>query len=204
MKKLVPNINITAVFTGLIFLITISLSGQSKYNLLCNSKLLSASVDTALQQIGIREKSGNNDGEVKKYLDCLGMREGLPYCAAGQYWCFMTAADGLGLNRKLIPIKRTAVANEMFSHASNTGRRMAYRASVHDLIVWRNKGSFSGHIERVYQVQKAGWVETIGFNTGGRTNTSQRDGSGVFKKRRNIYHPIGRMAVRGLIGFDSN
>jgi hypothetical protein len=38
--------------------------------------------------VGIKEKTGNNDGpEIKKILAYVGLKEGQPYCAASQSYC---------------------------------------------------------------------------------------------------------------------
>jgi hypothetical protein len=41
-----------------------------------------------LSKVGIKEKTGNNDGpDVKKILASVGLKEGNPWCAAGQSFC---------------------------------------------------------------------------------------------------------------------
>lgn len=45
-------------------------------------------VEVAASQVGVREKTGKNDGpEVRMYLREVGLSEGYPYCAAGLTWC---------------------------------------------------------------------------------------------------------------------
>ncbi len=45
-------------------------------------------VKVAESQVGVREKTGNNDGpEIRMYLRETGLSEGYPYCAAGLTWC---------------------------------------------------------------------------------------------------------------------
>ncbi|MFP4368605.1 MAG: hypothetical protein ACLFR2_03410 [Candidatus Kapaibacterium sp.] len=46
-----------------------------------------------------------------------------------------------------------------------------------------------------------GWIKTIGFNTTSGIPGDKREG--VFIRNRNIYHPLGRMLVRGIAGFRS-
>jgi hypothetical protein len=179
----------------------VPLSGFAKYNLPCRSTLLEASLDSAISQNGVREASGRNDGkQVELYQNSVGIGKRAPYCAAGQYWAFAVSADALGLLRTEIPIKRTGMANDLFNHAKAIGRKTTARPARHDLIVWRHAGSSSGHIERIISAGRAGWVETIAFNTSSGAGQA-RDGEGVFIKRRNLYAPLGNMAVRGLIGF---
>ena len=180
-------------------MITSALAAQEKYMLECDSRLLEASLDTAIAQAGTSELTDNNDGPVEKYLEAAGLMAGYPYCAAGQYYCFRSAADAFNMNHKEIPILRTGVANAIFNHAKNKKRSAKYIPAKHDLIVWRHQGKFSGHIERIIEAGKAGWVKTIAFNVSKRINGKRVEG--VFIKKRNVYHPLGRMLLRGLVGF---
>jgi len=173
-----------------------------RYDLYCNRHLLERSHDSLMSQVGVREASGRNDGEVEKYLHSVGLKKGNPYCAAGQYWCFMVAADALGMLYDSIPIPRSGVANAVFNFAMQKGKRAEYVADKHFLIVWRENASYRGHIERIIATGKAGWVTTVGFNTSS-ANGNQADGEGVFVRKRNIYHPLGRLKIRGIIGFYS-
>lgn len=174
-------------------------SAQTKYALSCDAELLGASLDSALLQAGVIELSGRNDGEPVKYMRAVGISGEAPYCAAGQYWSFLVAALALDLPVAAIPIKRTAVANAIYSDAAARGAKKAYCAEKHDLIVWRKKRSWRGHIERVVEVLERGWTVTIAFNTREKVGGEYREG--VFLKKRNVYHPLGRLAIRGLIGF---
>jgi hypothetical protein len=182
----------------ILLLLAMPAAAQRKYVVPADGALLEASLDTAIAQVGTIELTGKNDGPVAKYLASVGLPEGYPYCAAGQYYCFAAAADALELRRNLIPIRRTAVANAIYNDAQNRGKTAAYIPARHDLIVWRRRNSFSGHIERIVRLGSGGWVTTVAFNTGGQ---SDRDGEGVFLRKRNIFHPLGRMQIRGLIGF---
>jgi len=169
---------------------------MEKYVLQCRNDILELSEKYAISQIGTLEKSNRNDGNVLKYQIGLELDKGAPYCAAGVYWCFLQASIDLGLAENEIPIIKSAVANELFNDASRRGIRSKYIPGRHCLIVWRKKNNWSGHIERIIDVKKAGWVSTVGFNV-----TNIYGQHGVFRKKRNIFHPLGRLAVRGLIGF---
>lgn len=179
-------------------LITFSLGiGQTKFILNCNADLLDSSLDSAVSQIGIIEKTNKNDGDVEKYLRLFGLKKGQPYCAAGQYWCFYVSARELGLPLSEIPITKSPLAFKIFIDASKKGIRGHYQATMNDLIVWRKKNRKNGHIERVFHVSEKGNIMTIGFNSKDRKSGRQ----GVFFQKRNIYHPIGRLMIKGLIGF---
>ena len=173
--------------------------GQEKYVLPCSEDLLEQSYIIALLEIGTQERTNNNDGIVYKYQRALGLKEGSPYCAAGVYWCFLSAIKLLGIDESDIPILKSAVANSVFNDARKRGNNVSYIPQKHCLIVWRRINSWSGHIERIIEIQNAGWVITVGFNT--RNKTGQQ---GVFVRRRHIFHPLGRLAIRGMVGFSDN
>ena len=90
----------------------------------------------------------------------------------------------------------------MYNAAKKKGVLSEYIPEVNDLIVWKDKWSSSGHIERIVAVLDNGWVITVGFNTSNGLKGSQANGNGVYYRKRNLYHPLTRiLIVRGLIGF---
>jgi hypothetical protein len=178
------------------------LSASQKYLLFCRRDLLEMSESVAIAQAGVLEESGPNRGStISLYLASVGLGPGQPYCAAGQYWCFYQSCRALHLPFGTIPIMRTGSANRMFDHAASFGRLAAFSPQRHDLVVWRKPNSRQGHVERIISVGRKGWVKTIAFNTS--SPGSGTKAQGVFIKRRNLYHFLGRMFVRGLIGFQS-
>lgn len=141
-------------------LISYLLSSYTMYELPCNGDLLIESERIALTQVGVMEV-GNNKGEVAKYLASVGLSEGYPYCAAGVYWSFREASKKLNLSNSTIPIKRTAVANAVLNDAINRGKRVKKPINRHDLLVWKSKSSWKGHIERVIETKSKGKMRTF-------------------------------------------
>lgn len=173
-----------------------------RYLIPCEGKLLLLSRDSLLAQVGVKEKTGRNDGrKVESYLRSVGLAKGNPYCAAGQYWCFYSSATDLGMPKKSIPIYRTGSTVTMFNEAMKIGQKSNPYPIIDDLMFWRRPSQLRGHVERIIEVNKAGWVTTIGFNTSSGDKGSQDDGGGVYLRKRNIHHFLGRMVVRGFIGF---
>jgi hypothetical protein len=153
-----------------------------------------------MNQIGTIEKTNRNDGKaIKLYLESVGLTEGNPYCAAGQYFCFLKATELLGMDKKLIPIKRTGLAQEIFHHSKKFGERSDCKPVINDLIIWRKGNSAFGHIERIISVMPKGWVNTVAFNT--KKTIENKEIEGVFVKKRNLYHRLYGMAIKGLTGF---
>lgn len=148
-----------------------------------------------LQNVGVFEIAPNDSPEIRDYLTTVNIKRPAPYCQAFVYYCFYMA------DSNNIPIPRTAVANEPYNYAKKIGIKVKYEAKIHDLIVWKRAKSWTGHVERIFAINKAGWVHTVGANTSNNKYGDQRDGEGVYIKIRNIYHPLGRLNIRGLIGF---
>lgn len=149
--------------------------------------------DRCLGEMGKTEK-GNNTGEhirlYHKYVS-LNYSKRYPYCAMGQCWSF----------GDYIPFKRSASANRVFDNIRKQGYKTDYKAHVNDLLVWKHIRKYKGHIERIDTIyNNNGWVGTLAFNTSPQKG-SQDNGGGNYKKKRNIYHPLARLQVRGLVGF---
>ena len=166
----------------------------TSYEVPADWRLLRLSEKIARSQLGVREEQ-NNSGEVEKYLWAVGLGRGNPYCAAGVYWCFAIAADSLSIGRENIPVNRTAVANEMYNHSRKIGTKVKRKIRRHDLLVWKSKRSWKGHIERAISNESKGIVRTIGFNV------KLDKGEGVGIKTRFMNHPIGKLMYRGAITF---
>jgi hypothetical protein len=166
------------------------------YELLCDDELISISEKIAHSQIGVVE-SGNNSGDVEKYLSSVGLPEGNPYCAAGQYWCFLKAANELRISTIDIPFPRSGLANTLHYHAKLYGEKRLITELKDSFLIWRRSKSKFGHIERIIKQGKAGWVITIAFNV--KFKIDGRYFEGVSYKRRNIHHPLGRMYLRSIV-----
>ena len=176
-------------------------NAQTRYQLHCCSLLLDASHIVALEQIGTLELNNKNDGDVVKYLKLFGFKSSTPYCAAGQYYCFYEAANRVNISTDSIPIIKSALCMNIYNDAQNRGSKTRYFPQKHDLIIWKKSKSWQGHIERIHSVLANGWVETIGFNSSKTINGKKQEG--VFFQKRNILHPLGRLKIKGLVGFNN-
>jgi len=180
-------------------LLSTQLFSYQKYEVECNGLLLDYSRTVLLKQVGTLESGQNRGKKIEEYLKSVGLNPGNSYCAAGQYYCFADACRQLGLSSAFIPIPRTGLANAIFNFFQVKGKKVNYKPKTDDLIVWIKSNKVNGHIERIIEADKAGWVQTVGFNSSGIING--RKVEGVFIKKRNIFHAIGRMNIRGLAGF---
>lgn len=178
-------------------------TSRSRYVLKADSCVVTIAQDFAISQVGVTEATGNNDGpEVAAYLKVTGLGIGYPYCAAGISWSFAMAGDSLGIPRKELPVPMTAGSQIAYDHARKNGYKSeSNRPEVYDLYIWRRKDSYRGHIGWCYEIGEKGWVRTVEFNTSSGSSGSQDDGQGVWLRKRNILHPLGRLRTRGFVGF---
>ena len=181
----------------LIILLIPTLYSQTRYELKCPENLINGSYKILLEQVGKLE-TGNNRGIADIYNRSIGNPLGSPYCQAGQYYCYLTAAHKLGNPSMFLPLPRNGLANSTFDNAKRKGIKTRYAARKHDFIIWKSIYNYTGHIERIVEVRKGGWVKTVGFNTGSK---SEDNGEGVCYKMRNINFPLSRIKqIRGLVG----
>jgi len=186
----------------IILLFPIALFSQKKYELNCNPNILETSRLMLLQEVGTKEKSGRNDGkQIEKYLRSVGIKRPAPYCQAGQYWCFAEACNMLEFDNDSIPIQKSGLAISSVRYAKKNGNRTKYKPAIDDLIVWKKSRNWQGHVERIIYVGQKGWVLTVGFNTSNGKRGSQREGNGVYIRKRNILSGIGSLKIYGLVGF---
>lgn len=190
-----------------ILLFPLVLVSQERYALKSDSLILLLSEEFASSVVGVVELTGNNDGtSIEEMQRVGGGRKGEPYCYYYQYWAFWKAKYHLDNEcRKFeIPIPKGGLAQLPFNYAKKHGQKTDYFAEKHDLIVWKKANSWSGHIERVKEVLTGGWVRTYAGNTSNGLAGSQREGNGIFIRKRNIKHPLSRiLLIRGIVGYVS-
>lgn len=175
-----------------------------RYELPCLKSVTIVSYKVLIEQIGVRELTGHNDGPmIEKYLAYAGLnpKSKQPYCASGQVYCYRVSTEKLGIEYKFVPIPRTGLARGIWVYALHKGSLTKPLPQVNDLIIWGDPGSLSGHIERIVEVLKGGWVKTVGFNTGCGNGGSDWEGGGVCYKRRNVYNRLGKNKLLGFVGF---
>lgn len=143
-------------------------------------------MQVASSQIGIREKTGRNDGEVEKYIAFVGLdpKAHLPYCVAFISWC---GDQALG---EKSPYPKSAWSP---THLSG-GERLTTSTNVKPAGVF---GIYDRRRKRVshggFTLAKTGnYIITVEANTSNKAaigSEEDRDaskGGGVYKKRRRI------------------
>ena len=140
-------------------------------------------VAVAASQVGVREKTGKNDGkEVAMYLREVGLPEGYAYCAAGLTWCH---------NQLGIPNPQSAWSPDWFK------ANVVYRRGKPLFLPFESlPGQVAGfYSESKKRVSHGALIEseshqhyfTIEFNTNG---AGSDDGEGVrrlIRKKASVY-----------------
>lgn len=132
--------------------------------------------DIYTSQIGVREKTGNNDGAaVEKYLKATGLGKGNPWCAAFEKWCFDQAK-----------VKTTITAWSPSAHNSKNllmfRDKLTTEPRAGDVVCfyYANLGRI-GHTGFYDQRINESVYESVEGNTNG---SGSREGDGVYRKKR--------------------
>jgi hypothetical protein len=190
--------------SSLLWAVNSDKSRPQRVTISCDKATWEESLALVRQQVGVREATGRNDGpQVEAYLRSVGLGKGNPWCMALHYWAFAQVSSKP-------PIRRSGLVRAVWNDAVQRSRLEGARVWISsatldwtrdgDLIVWGFLTSTSGHIERQISRHSAGWVVTVAGNTSSGVAGSQRDGDGVYLRRRNTRHPLGRMVLMGAIG----
>ena len=153
------------------------------HNLPMKAALRTELVAVAASQVGVREKTGKNDGkEVAMYLREVGLSEGYAYCAAGLTWCH---------NQLGIPNPQSAWSPDWFK-ANVVCRRGKPLLLPFESLPGQVAGFYSESKKRVSHValiesESRQHYFTIEFNTNG---AGSDDGEGVrrlIRKKASVY-----------------
>jgi len=128
-------------------------------------------------EIGVRELTGNNDGErVEEYLASCGLSKGYAWCAAYVNWCY----NGVGIkgggaySPNWFPNAKTIYTN------GNRSNKMPAQCDVFG--VWFNDKNRIAHVGFIDKWTDGGdYCITVEGNT---NDGGSRDGDGVYRKRR--------------------
>lgn len=147
-----------------------------------------ALANIATVHIGIKEVGGNNRGkmveEFQKALD--GKAVGEPWCA-----CFVAYCVKQIEAQERVRSKLTLSEHCMTMWRSNPARQKA-KPFIGAIVIWRKKGSDSGHTGIVTSFN-AQVFQTVEGNTSDGSGLN-RDGDGVYRRSRHL---------GGVPGFDT-
>ena len=127
-------------------------------------------VKLAENEIGVRERNGNNSGpRVEEYLRTVGLKSGQPWCAAFVSWVYAKSnfpKPRSGWSPDLLPtgrLARSALPGNILGIYFSEYRRIA-----HVGLITRQDGD---------------WVTSVEGNT---NVTGSREGDGVYLKKRHV------------------
>ena len=133
-------------------------------------------IKTYTSFVGVKEKTGNNDGyEVGLFLNSAGLKEGFAWCAAFvNYVCKLSGVE--------TPANAPAWSPSWFPKAKTIPKETASRGDVF--------GLFYSNLKRIGHVgfidenwsEKGATIRTVEGNTNG---DGSREGDGVYIKHRN-------------------
>lgn len=181
-----------------------------KYVVKCDARIVDLLPKVAKSEIGIVEnpKNSNRGERVEMYLKAAHLQPGNPYCASFIVWCLKECIRALNLDRdKFMPFPSQGNANKFFDFAKATGKEVLPNPKVGDLLVWYNiLKPWKGHIGIIVEINVGGnsnCVLTVEGNTSSDVKGNQRDGDGVYLKKRYLNKPLSsQIKVRGLVGYE--
>ena len=180
-----------------------------KYVVKCDPRIVELLPKVLKSQVGVLEKpkNSNRGTEVEAYLKAAHLAPGNPYCAALQVWGFKECIRALNLDRDIyMPFPSQGNANKFYDYAKKNGFEVLPCPKVGDLIVWQNPFKlWSGHIGCIIEINvdnNPNCILTVEGNTSSSDKGNQRDGGGVFIKKRYLNRPLSTtLVIRGLIGY---
>ncbi|WP_426792308.1 CHAP domain-containing protein [Sphingobacterium sp. WOUb80] len=137
-------------------------------NCYIGSDLRKRIIDSALQEIGVREATGNNDGlRVETYLRYVGLGKGYAWCAAFVSWCYGRAGRSL---------PRNAWSPALFPKARRYTAEQIAQGSIRQADLFAIYSSSLGRINHVGLVrqQKGNWIVTVEGNSADRVLSKRR------------------------------
>lgn len=135
-------------------------------------------VDVYLSQIGVREKTGHNDGkDIEKYLRSVGLGKGYAWCAAYVRWCF----DSAGVRTTINGAAASAHNSKDLVWFHKTQLKIPQPGDVFTL--WYNALNRIGHTGFYHRTINSTVYESVEGNT---NEAGSREGDGVYKKYRSF------------------
>jgi hypothetical protein len=125
-------------------------------------------VEIARHEIGVREATGNNDGErVEEYLACTSLGKGHAWCAAFVSWCYGKAG---------LSAPRNAWSPALFPNARRYTREQIQDGAIRRADLFAIYNQKLGRIDHVGIVQKMerSWILTVEGNVENQVLSKRR------------------------------
>lgn len=157
-----------------------------------------ALIDLAMTQVGVHEEGGDNSGPVvEMYQRVIGRAEKEPWCVSFIQWCVAEIDQRFGAKSVLYPTESSQML--WLKTVENARVQVPEPGSI---VVWtRFNGEnpmSTGHVGIVREILDSEWMLTVEGNTSDSTGIN-RDGDGVFLKKRRIKQDKGIMRTTGFL-----
>lgn len=158
-----------------------------------------ALIDIALGQVGVHEIGGNNSGPVvEMYQRVIGKAEKEPWCVSFIQWCVREVDR---LHKSKTALYATESSQMLWTHSEKALR--INPPAPGSIVVWTKYSPNDlplsiGHVGIVKEVLNENFMLTIEGNTS-PSDGIQREGDGVYLKRRQIWTLHGYMRTRGFL-----
>lgn len=159
-------------------------NGYEAQKVKTGSAIVEELIRTAKSQLGVKEKTGKNDGiEVEKYLKSVGLPKGYAWCQAFVYWVFLTTYEKLKLKN---PVPKTAGVLAAWNQSKKYQLKKGTPPERGDVFTM-NFGKGTGHAGIVTEVI-GDYIYTIEGNTSADPTSAvdDREGQGTYQRRRKI------------------
>lgn len=159
-------------------------------------------VEAAKALIGIKEKTGKNDGEfIELIQETYGTHSREPYCIGGIMTCLAYTSLKTGIPHKVF---ETESSKQLFENTAKV-QRVKKVPAPGALMIWgdvNTKGQWkgTGHGEIVISATE-NTIHCVGFNTSGTVSPNDkvnREGNGVYYTVRN-YKDTKSRKLRGFL-----
>lgn len=142
-----------------------------------------------IAQVGVRERTGNNDGTaVETFLRSVGLGKGYYWCMAFVYWAFWNAANDLKIMSRF-PLKKTGGCMEQYRHCLENKEHFnnlivldarQFYPMVGDIFII-DLGKGAGHTGIITYLNINSLLSTVDGNT---NDNGSANGDGVYERKR--------------------
>lgn len=157
-------------------------------------------IHEAKRWVGITEQGGNNRGQLVQLFQksASGLVNGEPWCMAFAQFCIQ-AVDSLVADCDGPQEKSPLFKSEHCLTVWNKSQALKIGApKLGSLCVWQHGQTASGHVGIVVGVNTDGSIMTVEGNTSSADAGNQREGDGVWLKRRRL-DSVGSLRLKGFL-----
>lgn len=160
-------------------------------------------VHEAKSWIAFTERGGDNKGQVVEAFQMVvdGTAEGEPWCMAFVQYCMKQVDSAMEeMFRRKLPTSGLEKSEHCLTTWHKSPIPNKFRSPLAGrVVIWRHGISTSGHTGIVVQVEKnTGYIWTVEGNTGDSNSSVQREGDGIYLKRRST-KGTGNMKIVGYL-----